>query len=295
MSYNNHKKYALFIGRWQPFHNGHKFLIDKALSEGKKVCVAIRDTELSRSNPYTYEQRAEMIKHAYRSKCIELKIIRIPDIESVNIGRNVGYDINIIEPTEEIGKISGTSVREGKETSLPEEVAEYLGLLKTTIWFTGLPCSGKTTLARALKEELDNKGYRIVHLDAEDIRKRLNEDLGFSEKDRYENLRRIAHVAQLFNENHNTVITSFITPTNKMREMVGGIISNMKLVYIKCGLKTCEKRDIKGMYKAARLEEIKDFTGISAPFEEPDADIIVDTEKSNLEECIKKILEELRF
>jgi len=164
-----------------------------------------------------------------------------------------------------------------------------------TIWLTGLPCSGKTTIAKSLKAELINRGYNTVHLDGDDVRENLNEDLGFSEKDRYENLRRVAHVARLFNKNKNLVIASFISPTKRMRDMIKKIIGNMKLVYIKCSLETCKKRDVRGMYKKASLGEIKNFTGISAPFEEPKADITVDTENNDLKKCVQKILDELKF
>jgi len=164
--------------------------------------------------------------------------------------------------------------------------------VKTTIWFTGLPCCGKTTLAKQLKEKLDNKGIKSVLLDADDIRGGLNADLGFSQKDRVENLRRVAHVAKLFNDNGILVIASFISPTNKMRRMVKKILKDIKLVYVKCDLKTCEARDVKGMYKKARQGVIKEFTGISAPFEVPDqADLVVDTAKNSLESCVKKILD----
>ncbi len=164
-----------------------------------------------------------------------------------------------------------------------------------TIWLTGLPCSGKTTIAKSLKEELVNRGYNTVHLDGDDVREKLNKDLGFSEKDRCENLRRVAYVARLFNENNNLVIASFVSPTNRMRKMVKEIIGNMKLVYIKCSLQICEKRDTKGMYKQAHLGKIKNFTGISAAFEEPEADIIVNSENNNQEECAQKILQELKL
>lgn len=162
-----------------------------------------------------------------------------------------------------------------------------------TLWLTGLPCSGKTSLAKRLKEELDNRGYNTAHLDGDDIRKTLNEDLGFSKEDRTENLRRVAHVAKLFNKSGVFVIASFVTPTNEMRNMVRKIVDNLKLVYVKCDLATCEKRDIKGMYRRARLGEIPEFTGVSAPFEEPDADIVVDTRRKNVEECVREILERL--
>ena len=290
--YNAHKRFALFIGRWQPFHNGHKFLIDKALAEGENVCVAIRNTEISDKNPYTVEQRAEMIRRLYGDK---VEIIAMPDIKSINIGRKVGYDVNRIDPPANIGKISGTNVRAGKDASVPLEVEEYVKTLRTTLWLTGLPCSGKTTLAKRLKEELDNRGYHAVHLDGDDVRGKLNEDLGFSKDDRMENLRRIAHVAKLFNENGNFVIASFVSPTNEYREMIRGIIGNFKLGYVKCSLEVCEKRDVKDMYKRARLGEIPEFTGISAPFEEPDkADIVIDTETQDLEACVKKILDNMK-
>ena len=290
--YNAHKRFALFIGRWQPFHNGHKFLIDKAISEGENICIAIRATEISEKNPYTVEQRSEMIRRIYGSR---VEIIVIPDIKSINIGRKVGYDVNRIDPPEQIGKISGTNVRAGKDDNVPPEVAEYIKTLRTTLWLTGLPCSGKTTLAKRLKEELDNRGYKAVRLDGDDVRGKLNEDLGFSVKDRNENLRRIAHVARLFNENGNFVIASFVSPLNEYRKMVKGIIGNFKLVYLKCSVETCEKRDVKSMYKRARLGEIEEFTGVSAPFEEPDdADMIIDTETQDIEICVRQILKNLK-
>jgi len=289
--YNGHKKYALFIGRWQPFHNGHKYLIDEALSKRQNVCVAIRDTEISGSNPYTVEQRTEMIRRVYGER---VKVIVIPDIKSINIGRNVGYEVNFVEPPDHIGTISGTNVRAGKDEDVPPAVANYIKLLHTTLWFTGLPCSGKTTLSRRLKEELDNRGFKTVHLDADDIRNKLNADLGFSPADRKENLRRVAHVAELFNENGNLVIASFVSPAEEYRQMAKEIIGNFKLVFVKCSPKTCEERDVKGMYKKARNGQIKDFTSVSAPFEEPaNPDIVVDTEHSSLEECVSEILDKI--
>lgn len=291
--YNAHKKFALFIGRWQPFHDGHKFLIDGALAKDEHVCIAIRNTEISEKNPYTVEQRIEMIKRVYGDS---VEIIVIPDIKSINIGRKVGYDVNRVDPPAHIGKISGTNVRAGKDVNVPPEIAEYIKTLRTTLWLTGLPCSGKTTLAKRLKEELDNRGYKAVSLDGDDVRGKLNEDLGFSEGDRNENLRRIAHVAKLFNQNGNFVIASFVSPTNKYRKMVRDIIGNFKLVFVQCSVKACEKRDVKGMYKKARSGEIKDFTGVSAPFEEPeDADITIDTEHNGLETCVKAILMSLKI
>jgi len=286
---NGHKRYAFFIGRWQPFHNGHKYIIDQALKQNKNVCVGIRDTEISQQNPFNAQERSEMIRRVYGDR---VRVVVIPDIESVNIGRKVGYKIIRYDAPESIKNISATKIRCGKDQSLPKPVADYIKSLKTTIWLTGLPCSGKTTLGKRLKEELDNKGVKTVFLDADDIRDKLNADLGFSQKERIENLRRVAHVAKLFNDNGIFVIASFVSPSDKMRRMVKNIIKNMKLVYVKCDLKTCEKRDVKGMYKKARQGLIKEFTGISAPFEVPrQADLVVDTARCSLEYCVKKILE----
>lgn len=166
--------------------------------------------------------------------------------------------------------------------------------MSRTIWLTGLPCSGKTTLAVALKKELDSNGYKTVHLDGDVLRAGANKDLGFSSNDRRENLRRTACMARDLSHQGNLVIASFVSPTNELRDMVRGIIGSMRLVYVKCGLEECKKRDVKGMYQKAMRGEIKEFTGISAPFEEPErADIVVDTENNNIENCVKQILREV--
>lgn len=160
---------------------------------------------------------------------------------------------------------------------------------------TGLPCSGKTTLSRRLKEELDNRGYKAVCLDGDDIRDKINADLCFSEQDRRENLRRAAHIARLFNNNGNFVIASFVSPSDELREMVKEIIGNFKLAYLECSVDACERRDVKGMYKKARQGQIQNFTGISASFEKPQyPDITVDTEREDVEACVKKILKCLK-
>ena len=163
-----------------------------------------------------------------------------------------------------------------------------------TLWLTGRPCSGKSTIAWRLREEMNLRGIHTAYLDGDDVRGKLSADLGFSDKDRHENLRRVAHVAQLFNENASFVIAGFVSPTEDMRDLVRGIVKNFKLCYVRCSLETAEKRDVKGMYKKARAGLIKDFTGIGSPFEEPkNAEIVVDTDKYNLEKCVKQILKEL--
>ncbi len=296
-----HKKWVMFPGRWQPLHEGHLAIIQKALNQGKNVCIAIRDTELSEKNPYTVGQRREMIKRAFREFYGDRVIdIVIPDIEGIWYGRGVGYEVNEVDVPEAIKEISATNVRAGNDDRIHKDVFNYINLLQSTIWLTGLPCAGKTTLAKKLKEELDNlkKDYRVMLLDGDDVRQGLNQGLGFSYEDRKENLRRIAHVSKIFNDKGNTVIASFVSPTNELRNYIRGIISpeKFKLVYVKCSLEECEKRDVKGMYAKARKGEIKQFTGIDASFEEPiSADVVVDTEKNDVETCVNQILTQLGF
>ncbi len=158
-----------------------------------------------------------------------------------------------------------------------------------TIWFTGLPCSGKTTIAAGLKDILERSGKKVVHLDGDVVRKGLNSDLGFSDEDRKENLRRAAHMSQILNENGIMVLASFVSPTNDMRRMVSGIIDELKMVFVTCSLQECERRDSKGMYAKARAGTINGFTGIDAPFEEPEDAIVVDSEKSGPDACIAEV------
>jgi len=295
-----HKKYALYIGRWQPFHLGHKYIIDQALKKNKNIAIAIRDTEISEKNPYTVEQRLEMIKKVYEKQVQngQMKIFPIVDIESINIGRKVGYDVNRIDVPEEIKKISGTKIRNGKSLiHVAKKVREYLITVSPTFWFFGLPCSGKSTLAKELKKALADKNNHIINLDGDVLRNGLNKDLGFSSKDRQENLRRAAHLAKLFNEKGHTSICAFVTPRQKMRKMITKIIGNVCWIYTKCSVEECARRDVKGMYKQAKAGKIKNFTGISAPFDEPDKKenaIIVDTENNSIKECLKTIIQQAK-
>ena len=168
------------------------------------------------------------------------------------------------------------------------------GIHSCTLWLTGRPCAGKSTLAEALKERLEAMGIHVARLDGDDVRNKLNSDLGFSEEDRKENLRRVAHVAELFNQNNSFVIATFVSPTNEFRALVRGIIKSFVLCYVNASAGTCEARDVKGMYKKARAGLIKDFTGVSAPFEEPDqAEILVRTDKQDVQACVEQVLEAL--
>lgn len=161
-----------------------------------------------------------------------------------------------------------------------------------TLWLTGRPCSGKTTIAEALEKKLKVEEFPVAHLDGDDVRKGLCSDLGFSKEDRNENLRRIGHVSKLFNRKGNYVLASFVSPLEEYREMLDGIIDNFKLVYVNASLDECIKRDVKGMYAKALKGEMPGFTGVDskAPFEEPkNADFTVYTDKESLDESVERI------
>lgn len=170
------------------------------------------------------------------------------------------------------------------------------------LWFTGLSGSGKSTLAIALERELFKSGFVCRLLDGDNIRTGINNNLGFSEADRIENIRRIAEVAKLFADSGIVTLASFISPTKEIRSMAENIIGkdDFTEIYVSTPLEICEKRDVKGLYKKARKGEIKNFTGISAPFEAPESPAIsIDTSKATLEECVKmlknKIIEKISY
>jgi adenylylsulfate kinase len=161
------------------------------------------------------------------------------------------------------------------------------------IWFTGLPCSGKSTLANELDKTLHSKGIRSYVLDGDNIRKGLNSDLTFTVEDRKENLRRIGHVAQLFTDAGIICIAAFVAPLQEDRAQLKASIGSDQFIeiYLNTPIETCEERDIKGLYKKARNGEIKDFTGVNAPYETPEnPDLIIDTSKESMGVSIEKIM-----
>lgn len=164
----------------------------------------------------------------------------------------------------------------------------------TMIWFTGLSGSGKSTLAIALEKELYKQGILCRILDGDNIRSGINNNLGFSDADRTENIRRIAEVSKLFVDCGIVTLAAFISPTNAIRHMASEIIGNSDFleVYVSTPIEECEKRDIKGLYAKARRGEIKEFTGISSPFEAPENPFIsIDTSCQSLEDSVKMLTE----
>lgn len=169
-----------------------------------------------------------------------------------------------------------------------------LGQHSVMIWFTGLSGSGKSTIAIALERELHSRGIMCRILDGDNIRSGINNNLGFTAEDRMENIRRIAEISKLFVDTGIVTIAAFISPDEAMRKLACDIIGREDFieVYVNTPLEVCEERDVKGLYAKARKGDIKNFTGISAPFEAPaHPDLCLDTSVLSLKECVDRLLD----
>ena len=171
---------------------------------------------------------------------------------------------------------------------------QLLGQRGVMVWFTGLSGSGKSTVALGVERELHKRGILCRILDGDNIRSGINKNLGFSADDRKENIRRIAEIGKLFVDTGVVTLSAFISPTNESRHMASEIIGadDFREVYVSTPLEVCEQRDVKGLYARARRGEIKDFTGVSAPFEvQEHPALTLDTSVLTLEESVNKVLE----
>lgn len=171
---------------------------------------------------------------------------------------------------------------------------QLLGQQGIMIWFTGLSGSGKSTIALGVERELHQRGILCRILDGDNIRAGINNNLGFSPEDRQENIRRIAEIGKLFVQTGVVTLACFVSPTNSIRQMAAEIIGadDFREIYVSTPLEECERRDVKGLYARARRGEVKDFTGISAPFEAPQhPTLCLDTSILSLEDCVKKVVE----
>lgn len=163
-----------------------------------------------------------------------------------------------------------------------------------TAWFTGLPCSGKTTIADKVAEILVKQGYKVERLDGDIIRKKLTSDLGFSKEDRDENIKRVTFVAKLLTRNDVAVLATFVSPYRKRRKKSRDEIGEFIEIYTRCPVKVCIERDIKGMYKKALAGEINNFTGVDDPYEEPlQPELVLDTDKESIKESAQKVINKL--
>ena len=162
------------------------------------------------------------------------------------------------------------------------------------LWFTGLSGSGKSTLAHAVEEQLYQKGCRTFVLDSDNVRHGLCGDLGFSDEDRKENIRRIGELAKLMLESGVIALTAFISPFASERRLARSLVPHGEFIEIYCNssIEVCEERDVKGLYKKARKGEIKEFTGISSPYEVPkNPELIVNTDSDDLSDCVKQVID----
>jgi len=165
------------------------------------------------------------------------------------------------------------------------------------LWFTGLSASGKSTIANEVAKALYHLNVQQYVLDGDNIRHGLNKDLGFTDFDRTENIRRIGEVAKLFVDNGQIVLTAFISPFIADRNIVRSLVEQDEFieVYVECSVETCESRDPKGLYKKAKNGEIQNFTGISSPYEAPiNPEITLNTDKQSVKECVETILQFLK-
>lgn len=204
---------SLFIGRYQPFHDGHKVLIDSVLNEGGRVVIAVRDTPISEDNPYSLARRLDRIKKIYAGNT-NVDVIPIPDITEVCYGRNVGWGMRRIRLTREVEKISATEIRNSQ---------------KRIVWLTGNVGAGKTALAYLLKERLNG-----VVLDGDELRASISTDLGFSKKDRDVHNMRVARLAKILNNQNFNVIVSVIAPFDSTRKKITKMI-NPYWIYVRGG------------------------------------------------------------
>lgn len=170
------------------------------------------------------------------------------------------------------------------------------GYKATVVWLTGLPSAGKSTLAHTVEMKLFERGCNAYVLDGDNLRHRLNRNLGFSPEDRKENIRRVSEVARLFADAGVIVLAAFISPYREDRAQARALNKEGRFVevYVKCSAETCGERDPKALYKRARRGEIQGFTGVDAPYEEPETpDIVVETDRHSTEECAARVIRHL--
>jgi len=181
-----------------------------------------------------------------------------------------------------------------KNTQAMEKSGGFAPRQGFTLWFTGLPCSGKTTVSKIVEQELRDRGLSVESLDGDEVRQNLSKDLGFSKEDRDKHIFRVGFVAKLLSRNGVATLAAFISPYRSVRDRLRSEINNFIEIYVKCPLEVCMQRDIKGMYKKAIAGEIQNFTGISDPYEEPlNPEIVLETDKETPTESAQKVIQKL--
>lgn len=163
-----------------------------------------------------------------------------------------------------------------------------------TVWFTGLPCSGKTTISKCLESLLSNEGIAVERIDGDTFRSTISKDLGFSKEDRDKNIERVVYVSEMLTKHGIIVLASFVSPYAEKRLWARQYIGSFMEVYVRCPIAVCEKRDVKGLYALARQGKIPDFTGISDPYEVPvNPELIINSERESVDISARKCLNKL--
>jgi len=176
-------------------------------------------------------------------------------------------------------------------TQSPSVTKSYTLVRGVTLWFTGLPSSGKSTIARILERRFRQTGIKCELLDGDVVRTNLSKGLGFSREDRDTNIKRIGFVAHLLTRNDVAAISAAISPYREVRDFNRRLIGNFVEIYVKCPIDECEKRDVKGLFKKARAGELKGFTGVDDPYEEPlHPELVCETDKETAEESAEKVI-----
>lgn len=294
MSKFTKQKTALIIGRWQPWHKGHRELFKAALEKAERVAIGVRHTfATDGKNPFSFDEVKGFIDEDLSSDYKGLyDVVELPNITNVIYGRDVGYKVEKISLGEDVEKISATQVRKSMNLTPVSHNVSYDERTKRNgheggvLWLTGLSGSGKTTLAQLAERELYTLGCSVYMLDGDNLRDGLNSNLGFSAQDRGENIRRASEVASLLSSTGCIVIASFISPFILDRENARKVCkNNFHEIFLSAELEVCEKRDPKGLYKKARDGIIKDFTGIGSPYDIPsNPDLVIETGKDSIEE-----------
>ena len=294
MSKFTKQKTALIIGRWQPWHKGHRELFKAALEKAERVAIGVRHTfATDGKNPFSFDEVKGFIDEDLSSDYKGLyDVVELPNITNVIYGRDVGYKVEKISLGEDVEKISATQVRKSMNLTPVSHNVSYDERTKRNgheggvLWLTGLSGSGKTTLAQLAERELYTLGCSVYMLDGDNLRDGLNSNLGFSAQDRGENIRRASEVASLLSSTGCIVIASFISPFILDRENARKVCkNNFHEIFLSAELDVCEKRDPKGLYKKARDGIIKDFTGIGSPYDIPtNPDLVIETGKDSIEE-----------